>query len=216
MRAIKLARFNDVVYVNAFVARSPRQGRLVYKTSRLAGLWQLDLEDLERGGRWSVGYYIDGVEDRVIEYDVAIRLEWGGYVNEELDSTYVLWLSGDSVNIALPHEYDSRVAITAPRVCGHVNALLEPVYIWRSLHYYVLDCAGDLRVFKTFEELVNWIREQKCTEGHDVIHWLEWYVLPDVEWGEEEWSDVVGRGIAGRPNPTSDDVIKLVQKYLAS
>lgn len=210
-REIQLTRFNDVVYVNAFIARRPKLGRLVYKTSELAGLWQLDLEDLERGGRWSVGYYIDGAEDRKIVYDVAVRLTWGGYVNEELDGAYVLWLRDDNINIALPHEYDAKITITAPRVCGNGNALLEPVYIWRSLYYHALNCASGLYAFKTLEELENWIREQRCTEGHNVIHWLEWYVLPeDVEWG-----DAIRRAAAGRPNPTPDDVILLVRKHLA-
>ncbi len=211
---IVVDKFRDVISLNTFIARRPDKARLVFKVAETTGLWQLDI--LEGGRSYTIGSYVDGYEDKAIEYDAVIRLEWGGYVNEQHGDAHVLWLSGDDINIALPHEYDAKVAITAPRVCGHGNPLLEPVYIWRdAVYYYVLDCAGDLYTLKTIEELENFIRGLRCTEGHNVIHWLEWYVLPGVTNSEEKWSDVVKRGVAGRYDPSPDDVIKLVQKHLA-
>jgi hypothetical protein len=222
-KARGITRFSDVVNINAFIAARPGRARVTYKTSRLAGLWQLDLEDLEDGERWAVGYYIDGFEDKTVEYDVYIKLDWGGYVDEELGrrlgrTPYVIWPRGGLIFVALPHEHEADVVFTAPRVCGHGDILSEPVFIWRDIvgRFRVLECASGLYKFEALDELEGWLNEQKRAEehGHDVIYWLEWYVIPGTISGEDEWSSALMRAVLGKRNPSPNDVVELVRKHL--
>jgi hypothetical protein len=199
-----------VININAFIAAHPKRARAVFMTSRQTGLWQLDLTS-ERG-RWTVGHYVDGL---AVEHDIKMKLDWGGYVNEEHRSyytPYVLWLEDDRIHIALPHKYEAHTVITAPQICGHRSPLLEPVYMWRDAadRFRVLECAGGLYRFEKIEELEDWINEQRCPEGHDrpLIHWVEWYVIGTVN-DNEEWLDVVKR--PGYYDPSSSDVMELVK-----
>jgi hypothetical protein len=218
---IQITKFGDVVNLNAFIAVHPDRARAVFMTSRQTGLWQLDL--MTEGHQWTVGHYIEGLEDRSVEHDVKIKLSWGGYVNEELDeklhyTPYVLWLKYNHIHVALPHEYEARTIITAPQICGHGSPLLEPVYIWRDVagRFHILECAGGLYDFETFKELEDWVNEQRCPEGHNkpLIHWLDWYVISDIVSSGEEWTAVVRRAVRGRFNPTPDDVIELAHRLL--
>jgi hypothetical protein len=211
-----LNRFADVVGLNAFVAARPERARTVFKASGLTGLWQLDLVS----GRdlWSVGHYVEGLEDAAVEHDVGMRLSWGGYVVEGPDGwpRCVLWLEDGLINVALPHEYD--VAITAPQVCGNGNPLFEPVYIWRDAEgrYRVLECAGGLYGFGTIRELEEWVRGASCPERHErpTIHWTEWYVIRGTVGNNEDWDAAIRRAEPGRYNPSPNEVIELTRKLL--
>jgi len=205
-----VVRFYDVVNLNAFVAASPARARLVYKTSSHTGLWQLDLVDLENGGTWwTVGHYIDGIEDRRIEYNIVVKRVWRGYVDEDErhHSPYVLWLAGGYIFIALPHRGKEEIVIAAPQVCLATDPLREPVYIWRDTEYRILDCGGWLYSFKTWEEFEAWI---KTRVNHEFIHWMEWYIIPGAV-GNEEWLAAVRRAIRGPPYPTADEVLELTR-----
>jgi hypothetical protein len=208
VKEIALSRFSDVVNLNAFVAQSPSRARLVYKTSR-TGLWQLDLEN--EGTWWTIGYYIDGMEDREIVYDIVVKKVWRGYVDEELSerhhSPYVLWLAGGYIFIALPHRGKEEIVIVAPQVCLATDPLREPVYIWHDTAYRILDCGGWLYSFKAWEEFEAWI---KTRVNHEFIHWMEWYVIPGAV-GNEEWLTSIRRAIRGPPYPTADEVFELTR-----
>ncbi len=209
-----LSQFANVAKLNAFIAKSPQWVELTYKTSRLAGLWQLDLEDSENWrNRWTIGYYIDGVGDKSIEYSLAIKKARYGYVDEEADGLpYVIWLRGGFIFITLPHEHKEEVIITAPQVCNRTDPHREPVYIWRYIYFSVLDCGAGLEVFETREEFENWIKARADEE--QIIHWFDWYVIPGAVTGDEEWSATVRQAIRGRPYPGADEVIELVRKLL--
>ena len=215
MREYVLSRFSDIVELNAFVAESPDWARLEYKTSRLAGLWQLDLENERK--RWTVGYYIDGFGDRSIEYSIAMKRVWCGYVDEELEEKFndhlphVLWPMDGRIFVALPHKFKKDTVISAPQVCGRTVPMWEPVYIWRDVvgYFNVLDCGTGLEVFRTREEFENWIKARI-----DEYSWLSWYVIPDIVNSDEEWHEAIGRAVRGRPNPTLDDVLEFVRKLL--
>jgi hypothetical protein len=206
-----------VISINAFVAAHPDRARAVFTTSRHTGLWQLDL--VSDRGRWTVGHYVDGLEDVAVEHDVKMKLDWGGYVNEEHRShytPYVLWLEDDRIHVALPHKYEARTTITAPQICGHRSPLLEPVYIWRDAagRFRVLECAGGLYRFEKIEELEDWINGQRCPEGRDkpLIHRAEWHIIPYVN--VEDWSDVVRRARPGYYDPSPSDVAEPVKRSI--
>ena len=207
-----IVRFYDVVNLNAFVAASPARARLVYKTSRHTGLWQLELEDFEWKNRWTVGHYIDGLEDVAVEHDIKLKRVWRGYVDEDErhHSPYVLWLGGGYIFIALPHRGKEEIIIAAPQVCLATDPLREPVYIWRDTSYNVLDCGGWLYSFKTREEFEAWIKTRVNHET-SFIHWMEWYVIPHVDM---EWLTSIRRAIRGPPNPTADEVLELTRSVL--
>jgi len=213
---VALDTFNDVVNLNVFVAVRPVRARVAYKTSRLAGLWQLDLEDLDNGERWTLGYYIDDFEDKTIKYDVYIKLDWGGYVDEELDrrlTSYVVRPKGGLIFVALPHEREADVVFTAPQVCGRDNGL-NPVFIWRDIigHFRVLECASGLYGFESLDELESWLNEQKRVDG--LLHWPEWYVIPGIVSGEDKWNSTLKHAVPGGHDPSPSDVMELVRKHL--
>jgi hypothetical protein len=123
---------------------------------------------------------------------------------------YVLRIDDDGVTITLPNEYDVRITITLPHICGHVSPLLGPVYLWRSQdHYYVLNCASGIHRFNKLEELIEWVREQRCTESHKrpIVHWVEWYIVTS----NEKW---LSSTIIGNPNPPVDEIVSMVKRYL--
>jgi hypothetical protein len=209
-----LDKFNDVINLNAFIATRLERARFVYKTSRLTGLWQLDLLDLEGERLWTVGHYVNGTEDNVVEYDVTARLHWHGYVIEESgkDLPHVLWTRGGFIFVTLPHEHRKDVIVVAPHVCRRTDPLLEPVYIWRNAEgrYGVLDCGGGLETFtrKQFEKWVwSMVRE------NDTIHWPEWYVVGTVS-SNEKWLTVVMQAVCGSAYPTPEEVFTLVDELL--
>jgi hypothetical protein len=207
-REIVLSRFYDVVNLNAFVAASPSRARLVYKTSQLTGSWLLELEDFEWKNRWTVGHYIDGLEDRRIEYNIVAKRVWRGYVDED-ERHHVLWLAGGYIFIALPHRGKEEIVIAAPQVCLATDPLREPVYIWHDWHdaaYRILDCGGWLYSFNAWDEFEAWVKD------HEFIHWMEWYVIPGAV-GNEEWLVAVRRAIRGPPYPTPDEVFELLLKH---
>jgi hypothetical protein len=214
-KQITLNKFSDVAAINAFVATRPSRARLVFKTSRLAG-WQLDL--IAEKKSWVVGYYIDGFEDRSVEYDVTVKWALDGYVDEKLDGRdppYVLWLRGGLIFITLPHERSADVTIVAPQVCGRADRLREPVYIWRNYFgFNVLDCTEGFYTFRTKEEFEDWVRSVAREAEAPTISWAYWYVIPGAVSGGEEWPAVVRRAVRGNFTPTPDDVIALVRKLL--
>ncbi len=219
-KQITLNRFSDVVGLNAFIATHLARARLVYITSKLTGLWQLDL--ISKKNRWTIGHYIDGLEDRSIEYDIALQKVLDGYVDEELDKKlhyppYVLWLRGGLIFITLPHEPDAEIVITAPQVCERADPLREPVYIWRdsASRFNILSCVEGFYVFQTREEFENWVRSAADYEKTKVptMRWANWFVVPGTVSGGDEWPAVVRRAVRGNFIPTPDDVIELVRKY---
>lgn len=220
---IVLSKFRDVVSLNAFIASKPQMAKLVYKTSKSTGLWQLDLADLKNEKNlWTVGHYVDGLEDRSVEYDVAVKRRWRGYVDvvyadDDCLRYVVRWQSG-FVFVMLPNEHKEEVAITAPQVCGrHVAPLQEPVYIWRDApgRYYVLSCGNRLYEFETFNDLENWIRTKKSIEDDRKklkLLWSEWYVIPGKISGEEEWSTIIRKAKLGDYEPDPDEAIETIRR----
>ena len=220
-KQITLNRFSDVAELNAFIAARPSRARLIFKTSRLAGLWQLDLVAGKKS--WVVGYYIDGFEDRSVECDVAIKRVLGidSYVDEELDEKlqyppYVLWLRGGLIFVTLPHERNADVVIVAPQVCGRTDRLREPVYIWRDEvgYLYVLDCVEGINAFRTWKEFEDWTYRYSEEAEAPTINWAHWYVIPGVVSDGVEWPAAVMRAVHGNFIPTPDDVIELTRKLL--
>ena len=220
---IVLSKLRDVVSLNAFIAFRPERARLVYKTSKSAGLWQLDLVDLaNEKNLWTVGHYVDGLEDRLVEYDVAVKRRWRGYVdlvhaNDDC-LRYVVRLQSGYVFVTLPNEHKEEIVITVPQICGrHVDPLQEPVYIWRdaSGQYYVLSCAHRPYEFKAFSDLENWIRTKKSMEDDNKklrVLWREWYVIPGKISGEEEWSAAVRKAKMGDYKPDPDEAIEIIRR----
>ncbi len=219
-KQIAINRFSDVVGLNAFIAMRPNKARLVYFTSKLTGLWQLDL--ISKKISLTIGHYIDGLEDRSVEYDIALQRIFDGYVDEELDKKlhyppYVLWLRGGLIFITLPHEPNAEIVITAPQVCERADPLREPVYIWRDSagRFNILSCVEGFYVFQTREEFEDWV---KSAADHEktvpTMRWANWFVVPGTVGGNEEWSTVVRQAVRGNFVPTPDDVIELVRKLL--
>ena len=211
-----LTRFVDVTKLNAFIAKNPKFVQLTYKTSNLVKLWQLDLEDLDNWkNRWTVGHHIDGYGDASIKYSLAIKKVRYGYADEESDelhhTPHVIWLRGGLIFIALPHELDADIVITAPQVCNRADPHREPVYIWRYIYFDVLDCGTGHKTFTTREEFENWI---KAKAEEQIIHWFDWHIIPGAVDGDEEWHAAVRQAIRGRPYPRADEVIELTRKLL--
>jgi hypothetical protein len=69
-----------------------------------------------------------------------------------------------------------------------------------------------LRAFETREEFENWARAG--ADENQITHWFDWYVIPGITSGEEEWLAVVRLAIRGRPYPRADEVIELTRKLL--
>jgi len=223
-RTIVLGKVKDVVGLNAFVAWNPERAKLIYKTSKSTGLWQLDLMDLgNKQNLWTVGHYIDGLEDRTVEYDVAAKRRLLGYVdlayaNDDCLRYVMRWQSG-FVYVMLPNEHEEEVVITAPHVCRReiYSAVWEPIYIWRgaSGKYYVLDCGNKLREFETFSELENWVKTKETMEDDDKklrVLWREWYVIPGRISGEEEWSAVIRKAKLGEFKPNPEEAVELIRR----
>jgi hypothetical protein len=220
---VTLSKLKDVANLNAFVAFKPQRAKLVYKTSKSGGLWQLDLVDLENGKNlWTVGHYVDGLEDRRVEYDVFVKRRWHGYVDvvyadDDCMQYAVRWQSG-FIFVMLPNEHKEEVVIAAPQVCGrHVDPLQEPVYIWRSTsgRYHVLKCANKLYEFETLSDLENWIRTKAGIENDKKelrVLWREWYVIPGKLSGEEEWSTAVRKAKMGDYKPNPDEVVEIIRR----
>ncbi len=219
---IVLDKLRDVVNLNAFVAFRPTRAKLIYKTSKSTGLWQLDLVDLENEKNlWTVGHYVDGFEDRSVEYDVFVKRYWRGYADavysDECPRYVVQWQSG-YIFIMLPNEYEEKVVIAAPQVCKCNNvALQEPVYIWRytSGQYCVLDCANKLYVFEALNDLENWIRAEQTIEDSNKklrVLWRKWYVIPERLSGEEKWNFVIRKAKMGDYKPNPNEVVELVRR----
>jgi hypothetical protein len=198
-----------VINLNAFIARHPEKVRLTYKTSVLTGLWQLDLTDLENEENlWTVGHYVDGLEDR-FAYDITARRSYRHY--EGLDGEYVLWMAGGFIFVALPHKGRQEVVLVAPQVCNRTDPLREPIYIWRSsAGLNVLDCGGGLETFAQKKQFEEWVRSR--TE--QIIRWQEWFVIPGVIRGNEEWLTAVARAVHGLAYPTPEEVFALVDELL--
>jgi len=191
-----LNRFSDVIGINAFIATT-NEARLVYKVSKLTGLWQLDLIAEEK---WTIGHYVDGLEDRSIEYDVFVKRHRHGYV---VTDYVVRWQNG-FIFVTLPNERQKEVVIVAPQICGRHDPLQEPIYIWRdtSGQYYVLDCANKLYKFKTLSDLENWIKKEMPQR--------EWYVIPGIS-GKEEWNTVI-RKAKSYYRPSPDEVVEIIRR----
>jgi hypothetical protein len=219
---IVLNKLNDVANINAFVAFRPQRAKLVYKTSKSTGLWQLDLMDLENGKNWTIGHYVDGLEDRSVEYDVVVKRRWRGYADllyadDDCLQYVVRWQSG-YIFVMLPNEQKEQVAVVAPQVCGrHSTPLQEPVYIWRDVSgYYVLDCVNNLYVFETLSELENWIRTKRTIEDVEdkklKVIWREWYVIPGRLNGREEWWAVVKKAKMFDYKPNPDEAVEIIRR----
>ncbi len=220
---VVLDKLKDVVNLNAFVAFRPERVKLIYKISESAGLWQLELVDSENEKNlWTVGHYVDGLEDRSVEYDVFVKRYWRGYVDAVYSDDHCLryvvrWQSG-YIFVMLPNEHEERVVITAPQVCGRGNdPLQEPVYIWRNTlgRYYVLDCSNKLYEFEALNDLVNWIRTKQTIEDDNKklrVLWREWYLIPGRLSGEEKWNFVIRKAKMGIYKPNLDEVVELVRR----
>jgi hypothetical protein len=211
VQKIVLERFDDVVNLNAFIATRPEFATLTYTTSRLAGLWELELESDKE--RWRVGYDVISYGDVSLEHSVAVVQRRRGYIDAELlaehfEERYVVQWKGGYIFITVPNERQKEVVIVGPQVCGRTNPLLEPIYIWRNVvgHYHVLDCKSGSYIFET-DEFERWVWE--AAEGRK-LPWYEWYVIPGVT--EDGWIDAVKRAEAGEFAPTPDDVVELVRK----
>jgi hypothetical protein len=207
---VVLNRFNDVVKLNAFIASRPEYATLTYKTSRLARLWELEIEDGEN--RWRVGYDVGGFGDVALEHSIEVKRRRRGYVDAELaerfqESYVIRWKSG-YIFIMLPNEGAKEVVITAPQVCGRCGAtLMEPIYIWRDIveWYHVLDCRYGTRIFETASDLEAWLYEE--SEGGK-LPWVEWYVVGGAVDGDEDWVDAVKRAVVGGPAPNDVELIR--------
>jgi len=221
---IVLDKLKDVVTLNAFIAFRLERAKLIYKTSKSMGLWQLELVDSENEKNlWTVGHYVDGLEDRSVEYDVFVRQHLRGYVDAVYSDDhclrYVVRLQSGYIFVMLPNEYEERVVITAPQVCGRASVpLQESVYIWRdaSGRYYVLNCANKLHVFEALDDLENWIKTKVTIEDKDSkklrVFWREWYLIPGRLSGEEKWSDAVKKAKVGDYRPYPDEVVELIRR----
>jgi hypothetical protein len=210
---IALSRFGDVVKLNAFIGTNPEYATLTYKTSRLAKLWELEIED-ERN-RWIVGYDIGGFGDVALEHSVGVKRRRRGHVDNELfteQELYVVRWKGGYIFITLPNENKKDVVITAPQVCGRCGAtLMEPVYIWRDIieWYHVLDCRHGTQIFETISDLETWLYEE--AEGGK-LPWSEWYVVEGIVDSDEDWIDAVKRAVVGELGPAPHEVIELVRR----
>jgi len=209
-KEIVLERFNDVATLNAFIASRPEYATITYKTSRLAKLWELELENDKE--RWRVGYDVIGFGDISLEYSIAVERRRRGYIDAELlaehfQERHVITWKGGYIFITLPNELQKEVVIVGPQVCGRG---VETIYIWNNLlgWYKVLDCKGGLYTFTTLEEFEKWLWE--ATEGQK-LPWDEWYVIGIVT-EEDGWIDAIKRAEAGEFGPTPDDVVELVSK----
>jgi hypothetical protein len=215
-KEIVLERFDDVAELNAFIASRPEYATLTFKTSRLANLWELELENDKE--RWRVGYDVIGFGDISLEYSIAVEQRRRGYIDAELlaeqfQELYVITWKGGYIFTTLPNERQKEVVIVGPQVCGRTNPLLEPVYIWRDVvgHFRVLDCKSGSYIFVTLDEFERWIWE--ATEEGRKLPWNEWYVIPGIV-ADERWIDVIKRAEAGAFGPTPDDVVELVRKLM--
>jgi hypothetical protein len=212
-KEIVLERFDDVVVLNAFIASRPEYASVAFKTSRLANLWELELENDKE--RWKVGFDVIGFGDISLEYSIAVERRRRGYIDadllaEQFQELYVITWKGGYIFTTLPNERQKEVVIVGPQVCGRTNPLLEPVYIWRDVvgYFKVLDCKSGSYIFVTLDEFEKWLWE--AAEGRK-LPWDEWYVIGTVT-EEDRWIDAIKRAEAGEFGPTPDDVVELVRK----
>jgi len=203
---------HDVIEFNGFWAASPPKARLIYEEEPNNGLWQLILYDLERPRSWRVGTYIDGYEGRRTLYDMMLARWYDKYIDDseearryDITNDIIKEWGGEFI-IRLPDEWRTEVEIRIPALCGAGYPLAEPVYMGAMRNtFYALDCASGLYEFATLDDLVAWVREQECPEGHEypVIHWWEWHI---VKGGEVVHSEYV--------QPSPQDVIDALHRYL--
>jgi hypothetical protein len=209
VKEIVLGRLKDVVKINGFIASRPEYATLMYKTSKSAGLWELEI--VGRSIQWAVGHNVDRYGDVALEHSVAVRQHRHGYVDAKQRLQYVVRWRGGLVFTTLPNESEKKVLIAAPQVCVRAcNPLMEPVYIWKDATvewYEVLDCRSRFHIFLTLEELENWLYEE--AEGYK-LPWAEWYVIPGEVDLEDKWFDVVKRAEPGHFGPNVDEVIDQV------
>jgi len=207
---IIIDKFSDVINLNAFIAYRPQRVKMTYKTSQLTGLWQLDLMDLESENLWTIGHYVDGLEDRAVAVQTARRLH-RHYVAEGFDGAEedVLWMTGGFIFV-VPHR-GTRDVLVAPQICNRTDPLREPVYIWRdSAGLNVLDCGSGLKTFQK-RQFEQWIKRfEQTIHWQDYIHWQEWYVIPDTN-PNEKWLTAAIRAVRGLAYPTPDEVLTFVE-----
>jgi len=183
---------HDVFEFNGFWAATPSQVKLIYEEEPSNGLWQLILYDMKRPDKsWRVGSYIDGYEGKRTLYDMTLALYYGRYIDDSEEARKydvtndVIRESGGVFVINLPDEWRPDVVIRIPALCGARYPLAEPVYLGTDDQgrFYALDCAGGLYEFATLDDLMTWVRERECPEGHEypVIHWWEWHITRNGE-----------------------------------
>jgi len=210
---IVLSNFDDVVNLNAFVASRPEYAVLTYKTSRLAKLWELEIEDEKN--QWIVGFNISGFGDIALEHSIEVKRRRHGYVDAELaerhfQELYVVRWKGNYIFVTLPNENAKEVTIVAPLVCRHRGIEMTDVYIWRNIigWYHILDCGSGTQVFETLSDMETWLYE--IAEGKK-LPWSEWYVVGGMVSDEYE-VDVIKRAEVGEFAPAPHEVIELVRR----
>jgi len=207
-REIELSGLRDILTLNDFIARRPLRVKLVLEEEEQNGLWQLSLYDLESARMWQVGYYIDGYEDRRT-VSKTLLMGWSGYYEDDGGKydvkSYVIKLEGDYIAINLPDEWRPDYIVKTRRLCGYGFPLLEPVYFTAyNGEYLVLNCLHGLHRFSTFDEIIDWVKEQECRQHETpIIHWHDWGVLQDG-----------ATALYGYSEPTAEEVIQFLRQNL--
>ena len=141
----------DVLELNDFWLRAPKQVWLYFEVSQLSGGWSLRLES--KYGIWRVGDYIDGDESRELLYSFKLVGRRGAYRNKNMDELVMVEL-GNDVEIVLPRPIEPKFIIKFPLIC---RKALADLFIGQLDELFVVDCERGVKRFKKKEELADYL-----------------------------------------------------------
>jgi hypothetical protein len=101
---------NDILELNDFWLRSPKQARLYFEIDEMSGEWTIRIQS--ECGEWRIGPYIDGSEARKLLYE--IELVKRGVYRDKNDNVVMVEL-GNDVEVVIPNVNNPQLVLKFPK-----------------------------------------------------------------------------------------------------